>query len=82
MWGINLQLGGGRLGFVFNGLSGASGERGLTGQESFGGVSVRCFPKSSARQRRTKPGSPSKGGIEGSWSPLESRPKGGEDRKC
>ena len=49
MWGINLQLGRGRLGFVFKGLSGVSEERGLTGQESFGGVSVRCFPKSSAR---------------------------------
>ena len=37
MWGINLQLGGGRLGFVFKGLSGVSGERGLTGQETLGG---------------------------------------------
>jgi hypothetical protein len=36
MWGINLQLGGGRLGFVFKGLSGVSGERVLTVQESLG----------------------------------------------
>jgi hypothetical protein len=37
MRGINLQLGGGRLGFVFKDLSGVIGERVLTGQESLGG---------------------------------------------
>ena len=36
MWGINLQLGGRRFGFIFKGLSGVSGERVLTGQKSLG----------------------------------------------
>ena len=37
MRGINLQLGGGRFGFVFNGLSEVFGGLVLTGQESLGG---------------------------------------------
>jgi hypothetical protein len=71
MWGINPQLEGRRFGFVFNGLSGVSWERGLTGQESLGGGLGSLLSQVFRPPRRTKP--PSKVGMKVRGLPLKSR---------